>query len=106
MAETEKISITLGKTELKRAKRLAADLGLSLSTFINDSVKRRIVAQERKAAGELVLSTFSPEELPSKEEARALLARWSRKPAGDVTRRRAGKTKSPPRKPARSTRGR
>src|SRR5687768_10421146 len=106
MGETEKVSITLGKAELKRAKRLAADLGLSLSTFINDSVRRRIEAQERKAAGELVLASFSPEELPSKEEMRALLARWKPSSAGEVAGRRPGGTKSRGRKATRSTRGR
>jgi hypothetical protein len=104
MAETEKISITLGKSELRRAKRLAADLGLSLSTFINDSVKRRIEAQERKSMGELVIASFAPQDLPSRAEMRELLARWQESPTDELPPRQRRTSRA--RGPARPARGR
>jgi hypothetical protein len=77
MAVTEKISITLGKAELRGAKRLASRLGLSLSTFVNDAVKRRLEAQERKQAGLEVLATFEHADRATPEEMEALLTSWS-----------------------------
>jgi hypothetical protein len=76
MGATEKISITLGRDELRGAKRLAAQLGLSLSTFVSDAVKRRLEAQARAEAGLEVLRTFPPEDRATPAEMRALLAHW------------------------------
>ena len=42
MTATEKISVTIARDELASAKRLAADLGLSLSSFISDAVRERV----------------------------------------------------------------
>jgi hypothetical protein len=39
MAATDKISISIGRSELRDAKRVASRLGLSLSTFITDAVR-------------------------------------------------------------------
>lgn len=77
MAATEKISVTIGKTELSHAKRLADRLGLSLSGFLTDALKERIREQERREAAQQVLRTFAPEDRASPEEARALLKQWS-----------------------------
>ncbi|HEY4158165.1 MAG TPA: hypothetical protein VGM29_08705 [Polyangiaceae bacterium] len=77
MSATEKISVSIGREELRQAKQLAGRLGLSLSTFISDAVRQRIEAQARKQAGLEVLSTFPPGGLPSQTEMRSLLARWS-----------------------------
>lgn len=92
MATTEKISITLGREQLRSAKRLASELGLSLSTFVNDAVRQRLEAQARTRAGFEVIATFSPDERATPEEMRALLTRWSEP--------------SPPRKTARTKRAR
>jgi len=90
MAVTEKVSITLGRAELRGAKRLASELGLSLSTFVNDAVKRRLEARARQQAGLEVLATFPPGDRATPEEARALLEFWSgrsTKPAGRAAKR-------------------
>jgi hypothetical protein len=76
MAATEKISITLGRAELRSAKRLASKLGLSLSTFVNDAVKKRLEAQARKQAGLEVLASFPPEDRATPDEMQALLTLW------------------------------
>ena len=76
MPATEKISVTIGRAELRRAKQLASRLGLSLSTFISDAVRQRLRARERQDAGRAVLATFAPEERPTADEMSALLARW------------------------------
>ncbi len=77
MAATEKISVTIGKTELSHAKRLADRLGVSLSGFLTDALKERIREQARREAAQEVLRTFAPEDHASPEEASALLKQWS-----------------------------
>jgi hypothetical protein len=84
MAATEKISVTIGRTELGDAKRLADHLGLSLSGFITEALKERIQEQARRDAAQEVLATFAPEERATAAEASALLARWA---AGGVKAR-------------------
>jgi hypothetical protein len=77
MLATEKISVTIGREELTHAKRLASRLGVSLSGFITDALRRRIEEQARREAALEVLATFGPEDRPSPEETSSLLARWS-----------------------------
>jgi len=93
MPATEKVSVTLGREELRRAKQLALKLGLSLSTFINDAVRERIDAQARREAGLKVIETFPPEDRPSSAEMQALLARWRLAP-GASSGRMAGKLRA------------
>lgn len=81
MSATEKISVTIGKTELSQAKRLADRLGLSLSGFLTDALKERIREQARREAAHEVLRTFEPEDRASPEEASRLLKQWSPAPA-------------------------
>lgn len=80
MPATEKISVTIGRTELGQAKRVASRLGISLSGFITDAVRERIREQERREAALEVVASFQPEERATPEEARALLERWSTAP--------------------------
>lgn len=91
MAATEKISITLGREELRGAKRLASQLGLSLSTFVNDAVKHRLAARARQQAGFEVLATFAPEERATPNEMETLLTLWNgqRKDRGQSRSRRS-----------------
>jgi len=93
MAATEKISVTIGRTELSHAKRLADHLGLSLSGFITDAVRERIQEQARREAALEVLATFAPEDLASPAEARALLERWA---SGRVKSSGQKRTRTPP----------
>jgi hypothetical protein len=97
MPTTEKISVTLGRAELRGAKRLASRLGLSLSTFITDAVRRRIEDQDRLEAGLEVLATFDPLERASPAEMKALLELWT-KPSRTPSRARSRTGRRPSRR--------
>jgi hypothetical protein len=77
MRVTDKISVSIERNELASAKRLAAHLGLSLSSFISDAVRERVREEARREAGRKVIASFAPEERASSEEAQALLESWS-----------------------------
>jgi len=94
MATTDKVSVSIGREELRNAKRLASRLGLNLSTFITDAVRRRIADQKRQDAAHAVLSTFAPEDRASPDEMRELLARWGVAGARRTAPRRARKDRS------------
>ena len=76
MATTDKVSVSIGSTELRQAKRLASRLGVSLSMFVTEAVRQRIAEQQRREAARAVLSTFDPDERASPEEMAELMARW------------------------------
>ena len=94
MATTDKISVSIGHDELRHARKLASRLGLSLSTFISDAVRRRIADQERRDAAQAVLATFPPEDRASPKEMRDLLLRWGVAPIEPIRGRAARKTRS------------
>jgi hypothetical protein len=94
MTTTEKISITIGRDEVRRARQMAARLGMSLSTFISDAVRQRTAAQGRQEAARAVLATFAPDERPTAEEMRVLLARWQPNRSPDVSAERSRKPRS------------
>ena len=48
MAGTEKVSISIGRDELRGAKRLASRLRLSLSMVITDAVRLRLEEEQRE----------------------------------------------------------
>ena len=77
MNTTEKISITLGRDELQKAKTLASRLGLSLSTVITDAVREHVEAQARKAAGLAVIASFTAADRPSEKKMQQLLQLWN-----------------------------
>ena len=97
MSGTEKISITIGRGELRDARRLAARLGLSLSTFISAAVRDRLEEQARREAAATVLAGFSPDDRASAAEMAELLERWA-PPVQSAPVRRA-----PARRAARAT---
>jgi predicted transcriptional regulator len=76
---TEKISISIGRQELRGAKVLASRLHVSLSTLVTDAVRLRIEEQARSEAAKAVLASFAPGDRATPEEQKALLARWSKK---------------------------
>jgi hypothetical protein len=76
MGATEKVSITIGRDELRHAKKLAARLGLSLSTFITDAVRERLAEQERREAAKAVVASFPPEDRATAGEMAEMLLRW------------------------------
>ena len=78
MASTEKISVAMGREELRLARRAAQAAGMSLSAFVTSAVRSRIAEQRRLEAARHVLSTFDPEDLPTPEHEAELLELWSR----------------------------
>lgn len=77
MAITEKISVALGRDELRLARTAAEQDGVSLSAFVTGAVRARIEERRRKEAARQVLATFGPEDFPTPEEERELLALWT-----------------------------
>ena len=77
MAITTKISVALGRDELRHAKRLAARNRTSLSSVITEAVREHVEAQARKEAGEALLRTFPAKDRASPSEMDALLDLWA-----------------------------
>lgn len=90
METTEKISITIGRNELRRAKKVAAHEGFSLSTFISRAVRESLEERERRDAALELIATFPPEDRATPEEVAAFLESWgmSESPA-DPTAKKA-----------------
>jgi uncharacterized protein (DUF1778 family) len=77
MATTEKISVALGRDELRLAKTAAEQDGVSLSAFVTGAVRARIEERRRMEAARQVLKMFEPEDFPTAEEQRELLTLWT-----------------------------
>lgn len=77
MATTEKISVALGRDELRLAKTAAEQDGVSLSAFVTGAVRARIEERRRMEAARQVLEMFAPEDFPTVEEQRELLTLWA-----------------------------
>lgn len=89
MAVTQKVSVAMGRTELRLAKAAAEDEGLSLSAYVTRAVRERLEERERQEAQREVLATFLPHEFPTADEQRALVAFWNREgPAPSLSPRR------------------
>jgi hypothetical protein len=80
MATTQKISVAMGRDELRLAKSAADAEGVSLSAYITRAVRQRLEERQRLEAAREVLATFAPAEFATPEEQRELLALWSRAP--------------------------
>jgi hypothetical protein len=78
VATTQKISVAMGRNELRLAKTAADEEGLSLSAFVTRAVRERLEERRRMEAAREVLATFSPEDLPTPEEQRDLVELWTR----------------------------
>lgn len=77
MATTEKISVALGREELRLARRAAEQEGLSLSAFVTSAVRARVAEKRRADAAREVLASFEADELPTEAQQQELLALWS-----------------------------
>jgi hypothetical protein len=77
MATTEKVSVAIGRDELRLAKDAAEQEGVSLSAFVTGALRARIEERRRMEAARLVLATFDPEDFPTADEQRDLLASWA-----------------------------
>ena len=78
MAATQKISVAMGKDELRLAKTAAKQEGVSLSAYVTRAVRERLEERRRLEAAREFLATFAPDELPTAEEQRQLLELWMR----------------------------
>lgn len=78
MATTEKISVAMGRDELRLAKTAADEEGLSLSAYVTRAVRERLEERRRMEAAREVLATFAPGDFPTPQEQRDLVALWTR----------------------------
>lgn len=89
MPATEKISVAMGREELRLAKTAAREAGVSLSAFVTEAVRDRLAEKLRREAAREVLATFERDDLPTPERQRELLELWSMPPSLSPPRRRA-----------------
>jgi hypothetical protein len=92
MAATQKISVAMGRDELRLAKTAAHEEGVSLSAYVTSAVRERLQERRRMEAAREFLATFAPEELPTLEEQRELVEIWTRPRVGTSGAR---KTRAP-----------
>ena len=78
VATTQKISVAMGRDELRLARSAADEEGLSLSAFVTRAVRERLEERRRMEAAREVLATFSPEDLPTPDEQKELVQLWTR----------------------------
>ena len=77
MAATEKVSVAMGRDELRLAKTAAEEEGVSLSAYVTLAVRERLEERRRLEAPRAFLRTFAPDELPGVEEQRQLVELWT-----------------------------
>ena len=76
MAATQKVSVSIGSSQLRWAKSLSKRTGISVSSVLTDALRLYREEQARKLAAHQLLAKFAPEDRASPEEAEALLAKW------------------------------
>jgi hypothetical protein len=77
MAVTQKISVAMGRSELRLAKTAAEEEGVSLSAYVTRAVRDRLEERQRLEAAREILATFDEGELATPTEQRELLALWA-----------------------------
>jgi len=98
MATTEKISVAMGRDELRLAKTAADEEGLSLSAYVTRAVRERLEERRRMEAAREVLATFAPDDFPTPQEQRDLVTLWTRtRPTTTRSTKRARPRKHRPR---------
>ncbi len=90
MATTQKISVAMGRDELRLAKTAADEEGMSLSAYVTRAVRDRLAERRRMEAAREFLSTFGDDELPTDEEKRQFVELWTRSRRSAPPPRRAG----------------
>ena len=76
MSATAKISVAMGREELRLAKTAANAEGISLSAYVTRAVRDRLAEQRRLAAARAVMSTFGVGDFPSADEQEEIVALW------------------------------
>jgi hypothetical protein len=74
--DARKISISVGRTQLATARKIARREGISLSAVFMRGLEKEIEAEERRAALEELVRDLPPISSKRKKEIRAA---WSRK---------------------------
>jgi hypothetical protein len=93
MAATQKISVAMGRAELRLAKTAAEEEGVSLSAYVTLAVRERLEERRRVEAAREFLATFAPDELPTPDEQRQLVELWARQRSPTSRKDRPGSTK-------------
>jgi hypothetical protein len=73
---TEKVSVSIDRAELRWAKSLSKQLGISVSSVLSDALRVYHEEKARQQATQELLARFGPGDRASPAEARAMLARW------------------------------
>lgn len=95
MAATQKVSVAIGRTELRLAKTAANEEGVSLSAYVTRAVRERLEERLRSEAAREFLATFAPDEIPTAEEERALVEVWTRARPSPSRSERPGRHERP-----------
>lgn len=95
MPATQKISVAMGRDELRLAKTAAQAEGLSLSAYVTRAVRDRLEERRRMEAARAFLATFDADELPTPEEEKDLLELWARPRSSKPPRRRGSRSNKP-----------
>ena len=75
-ASTQKVSVSLETKELRWVKALARQTRSSVSSLVNDALKRSREEREREIAQQALLAQFAPEERASAGDMEAIRAEW------------------------------
>jgi hypothetical protein len=77
VATTEKVSVAIGRDELRLARSASEQEGMSLSAFVTGALRARLEERLRLKAARQVIATFDAEDFPTVDEQRELLALWA-----------------------------
>ena len=77
MAST-KISVSLDRDQLTKARRAAKSEGLSLSAYLAVALAAKLEEQERLDAARELFATWGPESVPTADERRQFLEQMAR----------------------------
>ena len=91
MALTEKLSVALGREEVRLARRAAEQEGLSLSAFVTGAIRARVAEKRREEAASAVLASFDEADFPTPAQEKALLATWRARSSPPARRSRRTK---------------
>ena len=76
---TTKISISLDKEQLRRARAASASEGLSLSAYVARALGTQLEDQRRLDASRVLHASWGPETVPTPKEREEFLAKMSRR---------------------------
>jgi hypothetical protein len=95
MSATAKISVAMGREELRLAKTAATAEGISLSAFVTRAVRDRLAEQRRLASAREVMTSFGIGDFPSPEEQEEIVASWHAAKTKATTTKRSKRRREP-----------